>query len=245
LSTRLRALVLIPTYNERENLPELVERLSAVREELPFSVLFVDDGSPDGTPELIREYMGRHGWIDLVVRVGERGLGTALLRGYKYALERGYDVLVQMDADLQHPPELIPRLVSRVAGGCDAVVASRYIEGGGFSRWPLHRRVVSRVANWYARAVLGLGVRDATSGFRAFSRRALEAIVEAGPRCGGYAFQVETLAILSRAGMRLCEEPFVFARRERGSSKLGAGEIVRFAAAVVGMRFRRRRPSHS
>ncbi len=224
----MKTILVIPTYNERDNIPELVDRLDRVREQATFDVLFIDDNSPDGTHELIRSYMENYNWISLIVRKNERGLGTALKRGYTEALNRGYDVLIQMDSDLQHPPEIIPNLIEKVDKGFNAVIASRYVQGGGIKGWSFSRRLVSKVANLYAKFMLGLSVSDLTTGYRAYDREALKVLANHNFISKGYSLQVEALYLVKKAGLKICEVPFTFVKRERGKSKMGIREIISF-----------------
>ena len=223
--------VLIPTYNERDNLSKLIPKIF---EEYPdIHILVIDDNSPDGTPNLLKELSSKYKNLRYVVRVGERGLGTALLRGYREALKHGYRYLIQMDADLQHDPKYIKDILERLIDGCDLVIASRYVAGGGVEGWSLLRRIVSKAANMYSRAILGIKVRDATSGYRGFKLDSLGRIIDDIKYSRGYVIQVETVYRFSQAGMRICEVPFIFRERERGSSKLGITTILEFFIKVI------------
>jgi glycosyltransferase involved in cell wall biosynthesis len=231
-----KVVVVIPTYNERENIVRLIPAVLATTagQGHDVQVLVVDDNSPDGTAQAVEELARSDPRVGLLVRPSKRGIGTAYLEGFSTAITRyGPEVLVQMDADLQHPPELIPALLSKIGEGFDVVVASRYVEGGGIVGWSLRRRLVSWGANWMVRVLLGLGVHDATSGFRALSREAVEALREMSLSGGGYSYQVESLYRLSRRGFSVAEVPFTFRPREWGASKLGLREIVAFFKTVV------------
>ncbi len=223
-------IIILPTYNEAENIGILLERL--INLPCKYDILVIDDESRDGTIDIVRDFMSRYDNIDLIVRHGVRGLGTALLRGYNEAVKRGYNYIVQMDADLQHPPELIPDLVKRLSEGCDVVIASRYVEGGSVEGWNIYRRVVSRFANKYAKTVLGLRVRDITSGFRAFKREVLEYLVNKEFKSSGFIIQVETLYYLFKGGFSICEYPFKFVARARGKSKLSMKIILEYFIKV-------------
>jgi dolichol-phosphate mannosyltransferase len=232
----LAACVVIPTYNERENVGPLVEAIESLR--LPgLLVMFVDDSSPDGTADEIRRVAANRPYVHLIVRAGKKGLGSAHIEGFKHAMdELGAQVLMEMDADLQHPPSKIPELISALARGNDVVVASRKIEGGGTTGWSLWRRAVSGEANIFARLVLGLKVKDCTSGFRALDRRAAEILVDAHLPDSGYSFQVASLFYLKKRGMKMAEVPFTFGTRKLGSSKMGSGEIGRFFLSILRLR---------
>lgn len=224
--------VVVPTYNEKENVSRLIEQVRRVG--VPgLSLLFVDDSSPDGTPDLVKEYSSREPWVKLLVRGEKRGIGSAYQDGFREAISTlSPDILVEMDADLQHPPSAIPDLVKAVNAGADVAVGSRYVPGGSVSGWSLWRRAVSRGANAYSRAVLGLPVKDATSGFRAYHRRAAEKVTGARLPAKGFEFQVATLHLL-KTGMKIVEVPYAFSARSVGRSKLGLGDMVRFLFGVL------------
>jgi len=234
LSPPARVCVVVPTYNEKENITPLVESLE--RAGVPgLSLLFVDDGSPDGTAEEVKRLMEEKSWIRLLERPKKMGIGSAYQDGFKAAFDStSPDVLVEMDADLQHPASALPDLVEAVNEGADVAIASRYIPGGGISGWGRLRRVVSRGANGYARSMLGLKVKDATSGYRAFSRAAAEAVAQAELPAKGFEFQVATLHLL-KDKLKIVEVPFTFTERTAGKSKLGLADVARFFVAVLRM----------
>ena len=225
--------VVIPTYNERENIRPLLERLRGIG--VPdLQVLFVDDSSPDGTADEIRREMSSDASVHLLLRGGKQGIGSAHIEGFSEAIrEHSADVLVEMDADLQHPPEKIPELLSSLASGSEVAVASRKVPGGGTVGWSLWRRTVSSGANLYARVMLGIPIRDCTSGFRALSKRAAQVLVESAFRAPEYYFQVASLYLLRKRGMKMVEVPFIFGERRSGRSKLGWAEFVRFFFGVL------------
>lgn len=230
------ACVIVPTYNERENVAFLLQRIKAMRSRA-LHVLFVDDSSPDGTAEVVRREAEREAWVHLLVREGKKGIGSAHIEGFAEAIKSlSADMVVEMDADLQQPPEKIPELLAAVEAGADVAVASRKVPGGGAEGWSLWRRTVSWAASAYARNILGIGVRDCTSGFRALNRRAASLLVESGLRTPDYTFQVASLFFLKRRGMKFVEVPFVFGVRAAGKSKLGWGEILRFFFGVLRLR---------
>jgi len=231
-----KAVVILPTYNEVENISVILDKL--IKLPCKLDILIIDDNSQDGTIDVVKNFMKTYDNISLIVRVNEKGLGTALKRGYKEAYERGYNIAIQMDADLQHPPEIIPNLISLIENGYDVVIASRYIEGGGVSSWSLYRRVVSRFANLYAKIILGLRTKDVTSGFRAFSRKALAFLYDLNLRSKGFMIQVETLYNLERNGFKVIEYPFIFRERIKGSSKLKIRVILEFFLNIPLLRFR-------
>lgn len=224
----MRVLVVVPTYNEADNAPLL---LDGIRGAVPEAdVLVVDDNSPDGTAKVVEkaalELDGALGRIDLVERPGKQGLGSAYRHGFRLALERGYDVIVTMDVDLSHDPAVIPEMLRLVDAGADAVIGSRYVPGGATVDWPLHRRLLSRWGNRYTSLVLGLQVRDCTSGFRAYRSAALRGIDPLSTTAEGYAFLTELVRRLVRSGQRVMETPIVFRDRRYGTSKMSSTIVV-------------------
>jgi dolichol-phosphate mannosyltransferase len=216
----MRVLVVVPTYNERENVKIL---LPVIRDAVPDAhILVVDDDSPDGTGGVVEDVAAEHGQITLLHRPGKQGLGSAYRDGFDYGLHHGYDVVVSMDVDLSHDPEVLPELLSMIEAGADAVIGSRYVPGGATVDWPLHRRVLSRWGNRYASFVLRLQVRDCTSGYRAYRASALKEIDPGSTTAEGYAFLTELVGRLVRANLRVVETPIVFRDRRYGMSKMSA-----------------------
>jgi glycosyltransferase involved in cell wall biosynthesis len=224
-----RTLVVVPTYEERGTIAELVR---AVRS-LPAApdVLVVDDDSPDGTGQVADDLAASDEQVAVLHRRAKSGLGPAYRAGLGWGLERGYDVLVEMDADLSHDPAELPRLLAALAEA-DLVIGSRYVPGGAVERWPAHRLMLSTAGNRYVRAVTGLPVQDATSGFRAFRRAVLTAIGIGSLRSDGYAFQVETTLRAWRAGFTVTEVPIRFVERREGASKLSRRVVLEAAWRV-------------
>lgn len=218
-----RTLIVVPTYNERENVERLVRELLAARPHA--DVCLLDDASPDGTAERAEELYGAEPRFSVHRRTGARGYGRSLVDGYRKALEGDYARLVQLDADFSHDPARIPALVemSRTA---DVVIGSRYCEGGGVENWPLRRRLLSRFANGYVARITGLRVRDSTSGFRCYTRRALRVLLEGRIAGEGYAFLVEATYRARRAGLRVAEVPITFTDRREGQSKMSRKVIL-------------------
>ncbi|MCC6552428.1 MAG: polyprenol monophosphomannose synthase [Polyangiaceae bacterium] len=223
-----RILVVTPTYNERDNLEELVSSLHAALPEA--HLLVVDDASPDGTGALGDEIAARDPRVQILHRPGKLGLGTAYVEGFRRALDGGYDVACEMDADLSHDPRHLPALLDALACGADVALGSRSVPGGGVEGWGLGRHALSKGGSLYARAILGVGVRDLTTGYKAYTRRALEAIDLASVRSNGYAFQIETTYRALRKGLRVVEVPIVFVDRRAGRSKMSRRI---FAEAIV------------
>lgn len=209
--------MVLPTYNEVENLAWIVGRL---RQAAPdFDVLIVDDNSPDGTGQVADALAADTKCIQVVHRPEKAGLGAAYVAGFRAAIDQGYDVIGEMDADGSHQPEQLPRLVAALAQA-DLVIGSRWVPGGAVVNWPLSRRLLSRGGNWYVRSLLGIDVRDATAGFRLYRRATLEKIDLDTVKSTGYVFQADLAYRAVRAGMRVVEVPIEFVERERGVSKM-------------------------
>ena len=223
-----RVLVITPTYNERENLHAFLDALFAVAPQV--DVLIVDDNSPDGTGALADEVAARDPRVHVRHRAGKLGLGTAYLEGFQWALAQNYDVVFEMDTDLSHDPRYVPEFIRAIEAGADVVVGSRNIPGGGVEGWGPGRHFVSKGGSVYARTILGLDVRDLTSGYKAFTRDALQRIDLGGVKSNGYSFQIELTYRAVLRGMRVAEVPILFVDRRAGASKMSR-KI--FAEAVV------------
>ncbi len=239
-----RFVIVLPTYNERENVERLVEALAEVRGQAPFSgdALIVDDSSPDGTGDVADALAGRFDWVRVLHRPAKRGLGQAYVEGFRWALERDYTHILEMDADLSHPPEAVPRLLA-AAADADLVLGSRYVPGGGVVGWPAHRRFISRGGSLYARTILGVGIRDLTGGFKCFRRRVLEGIDLSTVHGQGYVFQIELTYRTLRMGGRVAEVPITFEDRTAGSSKMTTAIVAEAVWKVPALRLRSlRRP---
>ena len=225
-----RALVITPTYNERANVPTLIERVLAQDPRL--EMLFVDDNSPDGTGDLIAEFAAREPRVHLLRRAGKLGLGTAYRDGFRWALARDYELIFEMDADFSHDPVHLPEFL-KAAEQADFVLGSRYLDGKvTVVNWPMTRLLLSYGANIYARLVTGMKLWDATGGFKCFHRRVLAAIDLDAVRSNGYAFQIEMSFRAMQKGFRPVEIPIVFADRTEGESTM-SGHIVREAITLV------------
>jgi dolichol-phosphate mannosyltransferase len=226
----MRVLVMLPTYNEIENIQDVLERTRAA---LPDAdVLVIDDGSPDGTAEAAEKLGEELGRVEVLRRAAKSGLGSAYRTGFRIGLARGYDVMVEMDADLSHDPAVLPQLVDAVEHGADLAIGSRYVPGGSIPDWKWIRRAISRGGGLYARTMLGLSVHDATAGFRAYHRRLLSRLDLDGIRADGYGFQVEMTYFTERNGGRIAEVPITFRDRSLGHSKM-SGRIVVEAFLLV------------
>ena len=223
-------LVVVPTFNEAESISQLV---LAVRGVLPGAhLLVVDDGSPDGTASVVRRLADADAHVHLLERPGKLGLGSAYVAGFSWGLERGFQRFFEMDADFSHDPQELPAFVAALDAGADVVVGSRGVPGGGIRGWGPLRYALSKGGSLYSRLVLGVDLRDLTTGFKAYSRRALEQIDIATLRSSGYAFQIETSYRALRQNLRVQEIPIVFVDRRVGKSKMTSQEVW---GAVVGV----------
>jgi dolichol-phosphate mannosyltransferase len=218
-------LVVIPTYNERENLGPILDRLHKALPDV--DVLVVDDGSPDGTGELADERAAANDRVHVMHRTEKAGLGAAYIAGFRWGLARGYNTIVEMDADGSHAPEDLPRLLDAV-GDADLAIGSRYVPGGSVVNWPLKRQVLSRGANVYSQIALGMRTRDITAGFRAYRRPVLEKLALDEVNSHGYCFQIDLTIRTAEAGFEIVEVPITFTEREIGESKMD-GSIIREA----------------
>ncbi len=231
------SLVIIPTYNEKENVVNMLETVMSL--EYPFDVLIVDDGSPDGTGRLVEEVAAKYPErIHLIERKGKLGLGTAYIAGFKWALSKDYEYIFEMDCDFSHDPEDLVRLrIPCAEGGAGVTVGSRYVKGGGVVNWPFLRRFISKGASVYVNLVLWIGVKDSTAGFVAYRREVLEAIDLDAVRFIGYAFQIEMKYRAKRLGFKISEVPISFCDRVLGTSKMSLDIFNEAFFGVIKMRF--------
>jgi dolichol-phosphate mannosyltransferase len=230
--------IVLPTYNERENVPDLVGMLLGLPDEV--RVVIVDDNSPDGTGQLADELAEAHpGLIYALHRPAKLGLGTAYLAGFKFALEQDAGRIITMDADFSHHPRYIPAMIEASVGAYDLVIGSRYVPGGGTPDFPLRRRVLSAGANTFARTLLGLRARDATAGFRCYRRAVLESLPLGSIFSNGYSFLVEMLFLVQQGGFSVGEVPIIFEDRKRGKSKISQQEISKALYTVARLAWRR------
>jgi dolichol-phosphate mannosyltransferase len=235
----VRLVICLPTYNERANLEPLVRQLGDVLGGLTLDgrVLVVDDSSPDGTGELADRLSGELSFLSVLHRTRKEGLGPAYVASFRWALENGADRIVQMDADFSHDPADVPELVA-AAERADLVLGSRYVQGGGTQNWGRGRQAISRFGSFYARAILGVSIRDLTGGFKCWRREALEALPLDRIRTKGYAFQIETTYRALVAGLTVAEVPIVFAERKAGGSKMTRGIVFEAMTTVPELRLR-------
>lgn len=231
-----RALVIVPTYDEAENVIDLSREVLAASASL--EMLVVDDASPDGTGDRVAAEILDEARLHLLRRPGKLGLGSAYQSGFRYALEGGYDLALTMDCDYSHHPRYLPSMLE-AAEGADLVVGSRYVEGGGISNWSPRRQLLSRFANFYTRKLLRVPTRDCTAGFRCYRRQVLERVDVFAIRTSGYSFLEEMIWRVHHAGFRIREIPIVFESRRHGRSKIDPQEIHRAAFHVLRTAFRR------
>ena len=234
----MKRIVIIPTYNECENVARMTDKVMSLAGD--FDLLFVDDGSPDGTADIIRTKMTEYGTrVNLVERSGKLGLGTAYIAGFKWALERGYDQIFEMDCDFSHNPDDLLRLSARLDNDADVVVGSRYVKGMNVVNWPLSRILISYGASLYVRIVTGMPVYDSTAGFVGYRREVLERINLDDVRMIGYGFQIEMKYTAWKHRFRLCEESIVFTDRELGTSKMSSSIFGEAFFGVLKLPFRK------
>lgn len=226
----MSVLTIIPTFNEAESLPHTLLRLRQAAPDV--DVLVVDDNSPDGTGDVAARWSEDDPVVQVLHREGKNGLGAAYLAGFDWGLRRGYDVLVEMDADGSHQPEQLPRLLSASEAGADLVIGSRWVPGGAVVNWPVSRKLISRTGSAVSRFFLGLPVRDVTAGYRAYRAETLRSLDLSAVESVGYGFQVDMTFRVARAGLRIREVPITFVEREFGESKM-SGSIVKEAGLNV------------
>lgn len=232
----MKKLVIIPTYNEIENIGKIVPAVLALPQE--FEILIIDDGSPDGTAAEVKKMQESTPRLHMIERKGKLGLGTAYITGFKWALEHGYDYIFEMDADFSHDPADLPRLLEACEGGADFAVGSRYCNGVSVVNWPIGRILISYFASVYVRTVLNIKIFDSTAGFLCYSRKALEGIDLDKIRMKGYGFQIEMKYTALRKGFKVAEVPVIFVNRKEGTSKMSGSIFGEAFWGVIGLRFR-------
>jgi dolichol-phosphate mannosyltransferase len=234
----MRAVVCLPTYNERENLDPMVraleERLDLARDR----VLVIDDNSPDGTGEIADALAAELTWVDVLHRPAKEGLGPAYIDGFGQALAAGAELVLEVDCDFSHDPADVPRLIAACEDGADLAIGSRWVEGGGTVNWGRGRILISRGGSFYARTILGIGIRDVTAGFKCYRRAVLETIALDRVTAKGYGFQIETTYRTLRAGFRVVELPIAFTDRRVGESKMSGAIVVEAMLQVPLIRWR-------
>ena len=233
-----RAMVCVPTYNERDNVEPLVRALGGVLDPTRDRVLVIDDNSPDGTGAIADRLAEELPWLSVLHRERKEGIGTAYLAGFAVALASQAELVLEVDCDFSHDPQDVPRLIAACSDGADVALGSRWIEGGGTVNWGLGRRIVSRGGSLYARVILGVGVRDLTGGFKCFRRQVLETIDLDAITTRGYGFQIEGTYRSLRAGFRVVELPITFVDRRVGESKMTSGIVFEAMRQVPLLRLR-------
>jgi len=238
----LRISIVIPTYNEKENLPELINKIFNVFEknQLNGNVIIVDDNSPDGTGHIADQLSKKDHRIQVIHRKEKLGIGTAHIAGFKHAIEVNHsDLIFSMDSDLSHDPKYLPNFIELHENGCDVVVGSRYVEGGGVVNWGLYRKAVSKSANLLASTLLGVKVHDMTTGYRCYDRKVLEKLDLDSIRSNGYSFLEEILFHCNNEDFSIGETPIIFVDRTHGKSKLSKNEMVKFFLTILRLKFKR------
>ncbi len=234
----MKQVVIIPTYNEIENIAKMIETVFSLPADI--DLLVIDDGSPDGTAAVVKEFQSKYSSLHLIERSGKLGLGTAYIAGFKWALERGYDYICEMDCDFSHNPNDLLRLLDACqSGGADLSIGSRYITGVNVVNWPMGRVIMSYYASKYVRTVLGMQVRDCTAGFVCFSRKVLETINLDDIRMRGYGFQIEMKYTTHKLGFKIKEVPIIFTDRTEGTSKMSGSIFGEAFWGVLKMRMRK------
>ena len=218
-----KVLVISPTYNEKSNIAELISHILEVS--YPLDILIIDDNSPDGTADLVKRIIKNNKNIYIIERKYKMGLGTAYCEGFKWAIGRGYDIIIQMDADLSHNPDDIPRLIDETEK-YDLIIGSRYVDGVNVVNWPMRRLLLSFFANMYARLIIGLKINDLTGGYKCFKREVIESIELLNIKSQGYSFQIEMNFLTWIKGFKIKEIPIVFTDRTVGKSKMNRGIVI-------------------
>lgn len=232
------SLVIIPTYNEKENIEKMIRKVFSLS--IPFDILIVDDGSPDGTPEIVKNIQKEFpGKLFIEERKGKQGLGTAYIHGFKWALAKSYQFIFEMDADFSHNPEDLIRLRNACMNGADVAVGSRYIKGGSVKNWTMDRIVLSYFASLYVKSILRVNINDTTAGFICFRKKVLETIDLDTIKFTGYAFQIEMKYTAHRLGFNVVEVPIIFKDRTEGTSKMSMGIFKEAFWGVLQMKFKK------
>jgi dolichol-phosphate mannosyltransferase len=234
-----RAVLCLPTYNERENLEAMIDALGDVLDTDRDRVLVIDDGSPDGTGDIADRLAAEHAWVSVLHRETKEGIGPAYVAGFRRALSEDAELVLEMDCDFSHDPADVPRLIAAAEDGADLVLGSRYVPGGGVENWGALRRMLSRGGSWYARVLLGVPVRDLTGGFKCFNRRVLDGIDLDDVRADGYGFQIELTYRAIQAGFSVAEVPILFRERREGDSKMTPRIALEAVWKVPALRLRR------
>lgn len=237
----MKRVVIIPTYNEIENIEAMIKKVLSLPYEL--DILIIDDGSPDGTAGVVKRMQVSHSVLHLLERTGKLGLGTAYITGFRWALERGYELICEMDCDFSHNPDDLIKLYDQCEAGAGVTIGSRYVTGVNVVNWPMGRVIMSYYASAYVRRVLGIPVRDCTAGFVCFRAETLRTIDLDAIRMKGYGFQIEMKYSAWKLGFKIKEIPIIFTDRTQGISKMSSGIFGEAFWGVLKMRFRKIKPS--
>ena len=231
--------IIIPTYNEKNNILKLIHELTSAFADTDYKihVLVIDDNSPDGTADIVRNISKNDFSVFLISRKEKLGLGSAYLEGYKWCIKNNFQYILQMDADLSHPPSTAPTLVLSIENGYDVAIASRYVEHGGVSSWPLHRRFMSFCANFLVKNFLRTNINDNTTGFREFNNKTIKLLVEYDIHSKGFSYLIESMYLFHLKNLRIQEIPFIFQERNKGKTKLSYFEIIRFLLSIFRILF--------
>ncbi len=229
--------IIIPTYNEKENLPELIQKISKELENYNYKILIVDDNSPDGTGQVAEELKQNYP-VDVLHRDKKLGLGSAYLAGFKIALDNGADLIFEMDADFSHDPRDLPKMIKEIKNGNDVVIGSRRVKGGKIVGWNFWRHFCSKGAMFFSRLVLNIKTKDVTAGFRCYKRKVLESIDLDKIKSNGYAFQEEMIYKIEKMNFKIKEIPVIFTDRQKGKSKLNKKDIWEFFVMIFKLRFK-------
>jgi|SRR3989344_3756229 len=232
--------VILPTYNERENIERMISSLTSVfqKNKINGFIVVVDDNSPDGTGKLVDELKKKNKIVHIVHRKIKEGLGRAYIAGMKYSLKESADLIMTMDCDFSHNPNLIPNFITKINEGCDLVLGSRYIQGGGVYNWPIYRRIISLGGNFLPRLILGLKSHDNTTGFRCYKRKVLESLNLDSIKSNGYSFLMEIVFLIQKKGFKIGETPIIFKDRELGETKISKKEIFRTLKTLFRLKFK-------
>lgn len=226
--------IIIPTYNEKENIVILTNKLTEIfkNSQHNLKIIVVDDNSPDGTSSVVKKLDLFEKSIFLITRQKKLGLGSAYQVGYKHCKENNSDCVIQMDADLSHPPELSLNLLNSILEGNDVAIASRYIDNGGISSWPIHRKIISFSANLLVRILLRSKLNDNTTGYRAFNKKTIDLLIQYDIKSNGFSYLIESVYLFHQKKLKIQEIPFVFRERSFGKTKLSSFEIFRFLLSI-------------
>lgn len=231
--------IIIPTYNEKNNILKLIHELNSAFKDTGYKihVVVIDDNSPDGTADIVRTIPQNDFSVSLISRKEKLGLGSAYLEGYKWCIKNNFQYIIQMDADLSHPPLTAPTLALSIENNYDVAIASRYIERGGVSSWPIHRRFISFFANFLVKTFLRTNINDNTTGFRAFNNKTIKLLVEYNIQSKGFSYLIESMYLFRFKHLRIKEIPFIFQERNTGKTKLSYFEIIRFLLSIFRILF--------